>query len=102
MLRAEGLEAECARTVGEALVELEIGSKPAAVLLDLGLPDASGSIVMWRVRRNWGHDVPVAVVTGRPELLSCADILRERPEMVFTKPVDFSSLIAWVKSVTVC
>jgi DNA-binding response OmpR family regulator len=100
VIKAAGIDAECARSVGEALVELEMGLKPAAVILDLNLPDADGSIVLWRVRRNWGRDVPVAVVTGMPELLSRADMVREPPDIVFTKPIHFGSLVAWLKSVT--
>lgn len=98
VLRAHGIDTECANSVGEALVELELGLKPAAVILDLHLPDATGGIVLWRVRRNWGRDVPIAVVTGRPDLLSRADLVREPPDRVFTKPIDFKELVDWVRS----
>jgi DNA-binding response OmpR family regulator len=70
-----------------------MGLKRGAVTLDLHRPNAAGGIVLWRVRQNWGRKVPVAVVTGRPELLSRADMARDPPEVVFTKPVHFPALL---------
>jgi DNA-binding response OmpR family regulator len=94
-LRRQGFDAECARTVGEALVKLERGLPPAAVIVDLRLPDASGGLLLRRIHRE---QLPsrVAVVTGLPNPTSHPDLIRFPPDRVFTKPLDFAALIEWL------
>jgi DNA-binding response OmpR family regulator len=94
-LRKQGFDAECARTVGEALVKLERGLTPAAVIVDMRLPDASGGLLLRRIRRD---QLPtrVAVVTGLPDPMSHPDLVRFPPDRVFTKPLDFAALIEWL------
>ena len=98
-LEREGFLVEHVASVGAALVKLEMGMKPAAALIDLRLPDASGGLVLWKLRR-WSRDTPVAVVTGVPDPLNHADLLKEPPDKVFTKPVDLAALVEWLRSVT--
>jgi DNA-binding response OmpR family regulator len=100
VLRKSGFEVEWCSSAGAALVELEMGHKPAAAIIDLGLPDATGDIVLWRIRRDFARDVPVAVISGRPDLLSRPELRREAPDAVFAKPLDFKAVVAWLKSVT--
>jgi len=98
-LAAEGFHPECVRSAGAALVKLEAGLTPAAAIIDMRLPDASGGTVLWRLRGR-DRDIPVAVVTGIPDAASHPEILREPPDRLFTKPVDLRELIDWLKSVT--
>jgi DNA-binding response OmpR family regulator len=97
-LSAQGFEAECARTVGQALVKLERGLMPAALIVDLRLPDASGSLLLRRIHRD-RMLTKVAVVTGMPNPLSHPDLVRFPPDRVFQKPVDFHELADWLKTV---
>jgi DNA-binding response OmpR family regulator len=97
VLNAQGFEADCARTVGEALVKLEGGLMPAAIIVDLRLPDASGSLLLRRVHRD-RLPIKVAVVTGMPDPLSHPDLVRFPPDRVFQKPVDFRELTDWLKT----
>jgi DNA-binding response OmpR family regulator len=99
-LQAAGFEADCAKTVGEALVRLEMDPMPAAAIVDMRLPDASGGLVLWRIRRDYGRDVPVAVVTGIADPLNHPELVSEPPDRLFGKPLDLRALVAWVKSVT--
>ena len=99
-LRKAGFDVDLCISAGAALVELELSPRPAAAIVDLGLPDAAGEIVLWRIRRDYARDVPVAVVTGSPDPLARRDLQRERPDMIFPKPVDLGALVAWLKSVT--
>ena len=94
-LNLRGFDTECARTVGEALVKLERGMTPAAIIVDLRLPDASGGLLLRRVHRE---QLPtrVAVVTGLPDPMSHPDLIRFPPDRVVTKPRDFAALIAWL------
>ena len=100
VLGAQGFEVEWCRSAGAALVKLELEPKPGAAIIDLGLPDATGGIVLWRIRRDYGKSVPVAVVTGVPDPLSRPELAREQPDRLFVKPVDLRELVAWLKSVT--
>jgi DNA-binding response OmpR family regulator len=99
-LRKAGFDVAWCKTAGAALVELEVSRTPAAAIIDLRLPDANGAIVLWRIRRDFGRQVPVAVVTGVPDALNQPHLVREPPDVVFPKPLDVPALIAWLKSVT--
>ena len=98
-LRREGFHAECVQTVGAALVKLETEPMPGAAIIDMRLPDASGGIILWRIRRS-SRGVPIAVVTGMPNPQSHPELLREPPDRLFTKPVDLHALVSWLKTVT--
>jgi two-component system, response regulator RegA len=94
-LNRRGFDTECAGTVGEALVKLERGPTPAAILVDLRLPDASGGLLLRRIHRD--HlQTKVAVVTGVPDPMCHPDLIRFPPDRVFTKPLDFAALFAWL------
>ena len=94
-----GFDVDCTATVGAALVKLELGLRPAAAIIDLRLPDGSGGLVLWKVRR-WSRETAVAVVTGVPDPQSHPDLVKEPPDKLFTKPIDLADLVAWLKSVT--
>lgn len=99
-LRKQGFHVEVAESAGAALVRLEVSGKPAAAVIDLRLPDGNGGIVLWRIRREYGRTVPVAVVTGVPDPLSRPELVREQPDVIFPKPLNVKSLVAWLRSVT--
>lgn len=99
VLNARGFDTDCARTVGEALVKLERGLIPAAIIVDLRLPDASGGLLLRRIHREQ-LPTKVAVVTGVPDPMSHPDLIRFPPDRVFTKPLDLMELLAWLDEVT--
>src|SRR3954469_9282781 len=86
-----------AATVGEALVRLDQDPKPTALILDLMLPDAKGTVLLRRLRRD-NVDIRVAVVTGAPDLAQFSELLRFPPDAIFRKPLNLASLIAWVRN----
>lgn len=100
VLQRAGFDVEWCQSAGAALLALEVSPKPAAAIIDLRLPDASGGIVLWRIRRDFGKSVPVAVVTGVPDPLAQPHLVREPPDAVFPKPLNLKALAAWLKSVT--
>jgi hypothetical protein len=59
-----------------------------------------GSLVVWRIRRDYGKEVPVAVVTGQTDPQFQSHLVREPPDALFKKPLDFGALVNWLKSVT--
>lgn len=98
-LTAHGYDTECARTVGQALVKLERGLVPDAIIVDLKLPDANGSLLLRRIRRD-KLATKVAVVTGMPDALSHPELVRSPPDRVFQKPLIFKELVDWLKEAT--
>ena len=85
--------------MGQALAKLELGLRPAAAVIDMKLPDGSGGVVLWKLRR-WNPQTPIAVVTGMPDALRHPELVREPPDALFTKPLDLAALVAWLKRVT--
>jgi two-component system, OmpR family, response regulator len=98
-LQLEGFETDIAATVGQALIKLEKGLQPDAIIVDLKLPDASGGLLLRRVRR-YNLPIKIAVVTGMPDPNSHMDVNRFPPDRIFKKPLDFAQLVEWLKSVT--
>ena len=98
-LERAGFETDIAATVGQALIKLEKGLQPVAIIVDLRLPDASGGLLLRRIRR-YNLPIKIAVVTGMPDPDSHMDVARFPPDRIFKKPLIFSELVEWLKSVT--
>jgi DNA-binding response OmpR family regulator len=95
-LAKHGIHPVEAGSVGEALVRLDREPMPGAIVLDLVLPDANGSIVLHRVRRK-GLPIRVAVVTGVADPSPHLQGGNFAPDRVFKKPLDLAALIAWLR-----
>jgi DNA-binding response OmpR family regulator len=91
-----GIDTLEAASVGEALVRMEQEPLPTAVVLDLMLPDASGTILLRRIKRD-ALPVRVAVVTGVKDPYSLWDVLRFPPDKLFKKPLNLTELINWLQ-----
>jgi DNA-binding response OmpR family regulator len=78
---------------------LEKGGLPQAVIIDMRLPDASGGLLLRRVRRA-NVTVAVAVVAGMTDPASHPELVRFPPDRIFTKPVNMDELTAWLLAVT--
>lgn len=96
VLEKVGIDTLQAASVGEALVMMEQEPLPTAVILDLMLPDASGTILLRRIKRD-ALPVRVAVVTGVKDPYAFWDVLRFPPDRLFKKPLDISELVAWLQ-----
>jgi len=95
LLRRVGHDVECATSAGEALVKLEEWA-PDCVLLDLMLPDASGGLVLRKIR-NTQLNCRVAVVTAAHEQsLILKHATAFNPDAVFNKPLDYTKLKDWL------
>ena len=75
-LRNAGLDVVAAVDAGQAL-RTALARKPAAVVLDIGLPDFDGTqfVARWRERRPDANDVPIVIVSGRPDRREIASLL---------------------------
>ena len=66
LVRLLGCTAQWARNATEAFAAIET-FQPEVVVLDLGLPDATGYDVAQRIRRQAGKQPFIAAMTGRGE-----------------------------------
>ena len=75
-LRNAGLDVVAAVDASQAL-RTALARKPAAVVLDIGLPDFDGTqfVARWRERRPDANDVPIVIVSGRPDRREIASLL---------------------------
>ena len=75
--------------------------KPDLVTLDLGMPGKNGVEVFREMREDPElTDIPVCVITGRPELRRLIyDGTARRPEGYLNKPVDAATLLRNVRKI---
>jgi len=71
-----GLDVVTAVDAAQAL-RTALARKPAAVVLDIGLPDYDGTtfVARWRERRPDANDVPILIVSGRSDRREIASLL---------------------------
>jgi len=91
-----GLDVVTAVDAGQAL-RTAIARKPAAVVLDIGLPDNDGTqfVARWRERRPDANDVPIVVVSGRANRREIASLLGA--SYVCGKPFEVDELVGEVE-----
>ena len=94
-LRARGYEVEAAPD-GRSALEAVHERMPDVILLDLGLPDVEGISVLRQVRTI--SQVPVIVVSARPEPDDKVEALDLGADDYVTKPFDIGELLARVRA----
>jgi two-component system catabolic regulation response regulator CreB len=95
-LRTEGFEPAWCATGEEALASAR-ASPPALVILDVGLPDASGFEIFRRLRET--SDVPVVFLTARSDEIDRVVGLELGADDYIAKPFSPRELVARVRSV---
>ena len=75
-LTSAGLDVVTAVDAAQAL-RTALARKPAAVVLDIGLPDYDGTtfVARWRERRPDANEVPILIVSGRSDRREIASLL---------------------------
>ena len=98
-LERAGFPVVCVASVGEAMANVEGGGKFLAAIVDMNLPDASGGLVVWQLRRRHLTELPIAVVTGMHDPHADYNLSRYPPDRLFPKPLDVDPLLAWLRAV---
>lgn len=94
-LEHEGLEVVTAGDGAEAIALAE-RRRPAAVILDMGLPLIEGPEVAERIRDKYGDRVPFVVVTANHRIEEAAS--RIRAARYLAKPFDLADLVKAVRA----
>ncbi|MDQ6627831.1 MAG: two-component system response regulator CreB [Pseudomonadota bacterium] len=95
-LRTEGFEPAWCATGEEALLRIA-ADMPALVILDVGLPDASGFEIFKRIRAT--SDLPVVFLTARSDEIDRVVGLELGADDYIAKPFSPRELVARVRSV---
>jgi CheY-like chemotaxis protein len=94
LFRRAGYDVDVAGNGADAIDALERSAAPAAILVDLMMPGIVGQELLEYVQ-SADHlaEVPVAIVSGSPHLAP-------RGFRVFGKPIEFGSLLEFVRDAT--
>lgn len=95
-LRFEGFEVSCAYGGAEAIATAR-QEPPDLMLLDVGMPDQDGLVVLREVRRH--SDVPVVMLTARDEVADKVGALDLGADDYLAKPFAFDELMARIRAV---
>ena len=95
-LRFEGFEVSCAYGGAEA-IDTARQEPPDLVLLDIGMPEPDGLVVLREVRRH--SDVPVLMLTARDEVADKVGALDLGADDYLAKPFAFDELMARIRAV---
>lgn len=93
LLTAMGFTVTEAATVAEGLERLNDHS---SLILDLNLPDGNGMTLLQEARAR-NRPVKVAIYTGIEDTTLLAQANKDRPDGLFSKPVDLPALLDWVE-----
>lgn len=97
-LRAEGYVTTLAANAVEAMTYLDaLADDLSLVLLDLGLPDSSGEVVLTRIRQKRA-DVSVIILTARSDVADKVRGLDLGATDYVTKPFAFEELLARMRA----
>lgn len=82
---------------GSQALRTALARQPAAVVLDIGLPDFDGTqfVARWRERRPDANGVPIVVVSGRSDRREIASLLGAA--YVCGKPFEVDELVGEVE-----
>ncbi len=96
VLRRAGYEPAVFHSGKSALDRLQIET-PAAVLVDIHLPDINGLIVSQKMREQFGPDVPIVVVSGDTSMENLNALPHVGATYFFSKPMSAGSLIKFLR-----
>ena len=98
-LKANGYDTACASDAHTG-IDMASKEKPDVILLDLGLPDDNGFVLMRRMENIPSlSSVPIIVLTGRPhEVYKEATVLAGAKKYL-QKPVENQELLAAIREV---
>jgi DNA-binding response OmpR family regulator len=96
VLRRAGYEPAVFHSGKTALDRARIET-PAAVLVDIHLPDINGLIVSQKLREQLGPDVPIVVVSGDASMENLNSLPHVGATYFFSKPMNAGNLIKFLR-----
>jgi two-component system, OmpR family, KDP operon response regulator KdpE len=98
-LKANGYDTVCASDAHSG-IEVASNERPDLILLDLGLPDDNGFVMMKKMENIPSlSSVPIIVITGRPQEVYKEATVLAGAKKYLQKPVENEELLAAVREV---
>jgi two-component system cell cycle response regulator len=98
LLEMSGHTVECAATASKAVAAIR-AKPPDVVVLDLGLPDNSGTALIRRLRAEpAARSIPIVAVSAYPERFPPSDQLDAGCDSYIAKPYDTRTLVRQVET----
>jgi DNA-binding response OmpR family regulator len=91
VLKSQGYLVTTAMTGKDALAKVQT-SNYNLVLLDIGLPDITGTEILKKIRET-NHDIIVIMITGHPHLDSSIDSVNHGADGYLVKPISSKYLV---------
>ena len=91
ILKSQGYFVTTARTGKDALEKVQ-ATHYNLVLLDIGLPDMTGTEILKKIRET-NHDIIVIMITGHPCLDSSIDSVNHGADGYIVKPINNKDLV---------
>lgn len=91
VLKSQGYLVTTAMTGKDALAKVQT-SNYNLVLLDIGLPDMTGTEILKKIREI-NHDIIVIMITGNPQLDSSIDSVNYGADGYIVKPISDTDLV---------
>jgi DNA-binding response OmpR family regulator len=96
-LEANHYATACAKNA-DAAVQMALTEKPDLILLDVGLPEDNGFMVMAKLQRlDSIKSIPIVILTGRPANLYEDAALLAGAKGYLQKPIDNAALLATIE-----
>ena len=86
-------------STGHPLLAAIARERPAAVVLDISLPDIDGVVLARAVRRSW-PELPIVFTTGHHAADRADALLDDSHAYMLQKPFELSELIALLGEIT--
>jgi DNA-binding response OmpR family regulator len=100
LLEMSGHTVEIAATASKAVAAIRVRA-PDLVVLDLGLPDASGTALIRQVRAECAIEpIPIVAVSAYPERFPRKDQMDAGCDAYIAKPFDTRTLVRQVEKLT--
>lgn len=96
LLKRQGFECVSCHTGQDALVYSE-SATPAAIVLDIHLPDINGLLLAQMLRSRFGSEMPIIVVSGDNSMETIRSLQHVGATHFFSKPVNANALVERLK-----
>ncbi|MGB7160657.1 MAG: response regulator [Tepidisphaeraceae bacterium] len=97
LIRSAGFAAIVCHSGTDAMAYADSGATPGAAVVDVHLPDINGLVLSQQLRKRFGPDTPIVVVSGDTSMETIKSLSYVGATYFFPKPVNATLLIERLK-----
>ena len=96
LLERAGFDTVICHSGADTLAAVE-SSRPCAAVIDIHLPDINGLLLAQMLRRRFGSDTPIIIVSGDNSMETIKSLQHVGATYFFSKPVNAAALVDRLK-----